>query len=68
MKMIVPPLERLVEMHLYIATEKPKEGFGKMTESESKAYDSIVNSFKRARELGLVLDVPNAGVEPYRRK
>jgi len=55
-------------MHLYIATEKPKEGFGKMTEAESKAYDGIARSFKRAGELGLVLDVPNAGVEPYRRK
>lgn len=62
------PLERRVEMQLYIATEKPKEGFGEMTEAESEAYDGIAYSFKRAGELGLVLDVPNAGVEPYRRK
>lgn len=66
--MRVPPLERLVEMQLYIATGKPKKDFGKMTKSESEAYDGIVYSFQRARELGLVLDVPNAGVTPVRRK
>jgi len=50
-------------MLLHVTSNMTKKSFGKMTDEESEAYDAMVDRIKKARAKGLIIDIPNDGIE-----
>ena len=56
-------MDKATAMLRHILSDSTKSSFGKMTQAESEDYDDMVQWVKDKRAKGLIIDIPNDGVE-----
>ena len=56
-------MDRSTAMLRHILSDSTKKSFGKMTQAESGDYDEMAEWVKDKQAKGLIIDIPNDGIE-----